>query len=104
MRPTASVSSRTLGRVTAFLHELGPGLAFVGRHVPLRVARTDYVLDLLFSHLELRRFVVIELAGPATPEAIGKLGFYLAVVDEHHRQIKHGDAGRTVDAGTASSA
>lgn len=78
------------------LTELGPGLAFVGRQVRLRVGDNDYCLDLLFYHLDLRRFVVIELkTGPATPEAIGKLGFYLAVVDDQYRRIEHGD-GQTV--------
>lgn len=79
-------------RITALLTELGPGFSFVGRQVPLRVGGTDFYLDLLFYHLHLRRFVVIELkTGPATPEAIGKLGFYLRVVDDQHRRRDHGD-------------
>lgn len=79
-------------RMTALLAELGPGFAFVGRQVPLRVGESDFYLDLLFFHLQLRRFVVVELkTGKATPEAIGKLGFYLAVVDDQYRQGDHGD-------------
>lgn len=79
-------------RMTALLAELGPGFAFVGRQVPLRVGESDFYLDLLFFHLQLRRFVVVELkTGKATPEAIGKLGFYLAVVDDQYRQQAHGD-------------
>lgn len=78
--------------MTGFLAELGPGFAFVGRQVPLRVGTTDFFLDLLFYHLRLRRYVVIELkSGPATPEAVGKLGFYLAVVDDLHRRAELGD-------------
>lgn len=79
-------------RMTALLAELGPGFAFVGRQVPLRVGESDFYLDLLFFHLQLRRFVVVELkTGKATPEAIGKLGFYLRVVDDQYRQQEHGD-------------
>lgn len=79
-------------RMTALLAELGAGFAFVGRQVPLRVGESDFYLDLLFFHLQLRRFVVVELkTGKATPEAIGKLGFYLAVVDDQYRQEEHGD-------------
>ena len=79
-------------RMTGLLSELGPGFAFVGRQVHLRVGESDFYVDLLFFHLRLRRFVVIELkTGMATPEAIGKLGFYLAVVDDQYRQEQHGD-------------
>lgn len=79
-------------RMTTLLAELGPGFAFVGRQVQLRVGESDFYLDLLFFHLHLRRFVVVELkTGKATPEAIGKLGFYLAVVDDQYRQEDHGD-------------
>lgn len=79
-------------KLTGFLAELGPGFAFVGRQVPLRVGDTEFFLDMLFYHLRLRRYVVIELkSGPATPEAVGKLGFYLAVVDDLHRSEEHGD-------------
>jgi len=79
-------------RMTTLLAELGPGFAFVGRQVLLRVGESDFYLDLLFFHLQLRRFVVVELkTGKATPEAIGKLGFYLAIVDDQYRQEDHGD-------------
>ena len=79
-------------RMTGLLAELGPGFAFVGRQVPLRVGESDFYLDLLFYHLELRRFIVVELkTGKATPEAVGKLGFYLRVVDDRYRKKVHGD-------------
>lgn len=78
--------------MTKLLVELGPGFAFVGRQVPLRVGETDFFIDLMFFHLRLRRFVVIELkTGRATPEAIGKLGFYLRVADDQFRSAEHGD-------------
>ncbi len=79
-------------RITAVLAELGPGFAFVGRQVPLQVGSSEYRLDLLYYHLKLRRFIVMELkTGPATPEAVGKLGFYLRVVDDQYRQPQYGD-------------
>lgn len=79
-------------RMTAMLTELGPGFAFVGRQVPLQVGSTTFYVDLLFYHLHLRRYVAVELkTGPATPEAIGKLGFYLTAIDEQWRKPDHGD-------------
>lgn len=69
--------------ITQFLVELGAGFAYVGRQVPLEVGGEDFFIDLLFYHLKLRCFVVIELkAGPFKPEHSGKLGFYMTAVDE----------------------
>ena len=66
-----------------FLLELGQGFAFVGSQVPLRVGSEDFRIDLLFYHLELRAFIVLELkAGRFRPEHMGKLSFYLSAVDE----------------------
>ncbi|MCB9763723.1 MAG: DUF1016 domain-containing protein [Alphaproteobacteria bacterium] len=66
-----------------FLLELGVGFSFVGRQVKLDVGGQDYFLDMLFYHLHLRCFVVIELkAGTFTPECAGKLNFYLSAVDD----------------------
>ena len=62
--------------------ELGAGFAFVGQQVPLEVGGDDFFIDLLFYHLKLRCYVVIELkAGPIKPEHLGQLGFYLTAVD-----------------------
>jgi len=73
--------------VTEFLLELGAGFAFVGRQVLLNVGGDDFFIDLLFYHLKLRCYVVIELkAGKFKPEHLGQLGFYLTAVDE---QVKH---------------
>jgi len=70
-----------------FLLELGVGFAFVGRQYRLELEGTEYFLDLLFYHLRLRRFVVIELKrGPFLPEYAGKLNFYLNLVDDSLRQ------------------
>jgi predicted nuclease of restriction endonuclease-like (RecB) superfamily len=66
-----------------FLLELGAGFAFVGRQVPLEVGDQDFQLDLLFYHLTLRRFVVIELkAGPFEPAFAGQMNLYLSAVDD----------------------
>jgi predicted nuclease of restriction endonuclease-like (RecB) superfamily len=66
-----------------FLLELGAGFAFVGRQVLLEVGDRDYYVDLLFYHLKLRRFVVIELkAGPFDPAYVGQMNLYLSAVDD----------------------
>jgi predicted nuclease of restriction endonuclease-like (RecB) superfamily len=66
-----------------FLLELGAGFAFVGSQVPLEAGGEDFRVDLLFYHLKLRCFVVIDLKmGPFKPEYAGKMNFYLAVVDD----------------------
>jgi len=73
--------------VTEFLLELGAGFAFVGRQVLLDVGGEEFFIDLLFYHLKLRCYVVVELkAGKFKPEHLGQLSFYLAAVDA---QIKH---------------
>lgn len=73
--------------VTDFLLELGAGFAFVGRQVLLEVGGEEFFIDLLFYHLKLRCYVVIELkAGKFKPEHLGQLSFYLTTVD---RQVKH---------------
>lgn len=74
-------------RITDFMLELGKGFAFVGRQYRLMVGENDYFLDLLFYHLHLRCYVVIELkAGKFKPEYAGKLNFYLSAVDS---QLRH---------------
>ncbi|MEI2770146.1 MAG: PDDEXK nuclease domain-containing protein [Candidatus Competibacter sp.] len=68
--------------ITRFLLELGAGFAFVGRQVHLEVGGDDFFIDLLFYHLKLRCYVVIELkAGAFKPEHAGQLSFYLSAVD-----------------------
>ena len=72
--------------VTEFLLELGAGFAFVGRQVLLDVGGDEFFIDLLFYHLKLRCYIVIELkGGKFKPEHLGQLGFYLTAVD---RQVK----------------
>ena len=73
--------------VTDFLLELGAGFAFVGRQVLVNVGGEEFFIDLLFYHLKLRCYIVIELkAGAFKPEHLGQLGFYLTAVD---RQVKN---------------
>jgi predicted nuclease of restriction endonuclease-like (RecB) superfamily len=72
-----------LGHLRQFLLELGVGFAFVGSQVPLQVGGEDFKIDLLFYHLKLRCFIVIDLKmTPFKPEYAGKMNFYLAVVDD----------------------
>ncbi|MDP3639720.1 MAG: PDDEXK nuclease domain-containing protein [Nanoarchaeota archaeon] len=73
--------------ITKFLLELGAGFSFVGSQYPLEISGKDYYIDLLFYHLKLRCFVVIELkAGEFKPEYAGKLNFYLSAVDKTLKQ------------------
>jgi predicted nuclease of restriction endonuclease-like (RecB) superfamily len=66
-----------------FLLELGRGFAFVGRQYRIEVGDKDFYIDLLFYHLKLRCFVVIELKkGEFKPEYAGKMNFYCSVVDD----------------------
>jgi len=68
--------------ITKFLLELGQGFAYVGRQVPVEIGGTVRFIDLLFYHLELRCYVVIELkATDFEPEHIGKLGFYISAIN-----------------------
>ena len=72
-----------LAHLRSFLLELGIGFAFIGSQYPLEVAGEDYKIDLLFYHLRLRCFVIIDLkAGPFKPEYTGKMNFYLSAVDD----------------------
>ncbi len=69
-----------------FLVELGQGFAFVGKQYPLKVGTQDFFIDLLFYHLKLRCFVVVELKATAfDPRDTGQLSFYLAAVDNQLR-------------------
>lgn len=70
-----------------FLLELGQGFAFMGKQYPLTIEDSVYYIDLLFYHVKLRCYVVIELkATDFKPEHTGKLNFYLAVVDDLLKQ------------------
>ena len=69
--------------------ELGAGFAFVERQKRIVVDGEDFYLDLLFYHLRLRCFVVIDLKiEEFKPEFAGKMNFYLSAVDD---QLRHTD-------------
>lgn len=77
-----AIEDALVQHITRFLLELGAGFAYVGRQVPLEVGGEDFFIDLLFYHLKLRCYVVIELKATAfKPEHAGKLSFYLSAVD-----------------------
>ena len=89
-----AVEGALVTHVTEFLLELGAGFAFVGRQVLLDVAGDEFFIDLLFYHLKLRCYMVIELkGGKFKPEHLGQLSFYLTAVDE---QVKHPQDGPTI--------
>ncbi len=72
-----------LDHIQKFLLELGAGFAFVGRQVHLEIGGQDFYVDLLFYHLKLRCYIVIELkATEFNPEYSGKVNFYLTAVDK----------------------
>jgi predicted nuclease of restriction endonuclease-like (RecB) superfamily len=85
---TADAHERELERgllenLKHFMLELGAGFAFVGSQYHLEVGEQDFYIDLLFYHLKLRAFVVIDLKTKAfTPEDAGKMQFYLGAVDD----------------------
>jgi predicted nuclease of restriction endonuclease-like (RecB) superfamily len=81
-------------QIQKFLVELGVGFAFVGRQQHVEVGGEDYYLDLLFYHLKLRCFVVLDLKMEAfKPEFAGKMNFYLTAVDE---QMRHANDQPTI--------
>jgi predicted nuclease of restriction endonuclease-like (RecB) superfamily len=73
--------------ITKFLLELGKGFAFMGRQYKIEIGDTDHFLDMLFYHVDLRCYIVIELkAGKFQPEYAGKLNYYLSAVDSQLRK------------------
>lgn len=93
-RREREVEQALVEHIQHFLLELGAGFAFVGRQVHLEVGDEDFYLDLLFYHLKLRRYVVVELkAVPFDPGFIGKLNFYLSAVDD---LLRHPDDQPTI--------
>lgn len=77
------IEKRLTEQITKFLLELGKGFAFIGRQYEITVGKKNYFIDLLFYHIRLRCFVVIELkAVEFEPEFAGKLNFYLSAADD----------------------
>jgi predicted nuclease of restriction endonuclease-like (RecB) superfamily len=81
------VEKELVKHIEKFLLELGEGFAFLGRQYHLQIEDQDFYIDLLFYHIKLRSFVVIELkSGKFKPEYAGKINFYLSAVDDLLRQ------------------
>ena len=81
-------------RIKEFLLELGVGFAFVGSQYHLEVEGDDYYIDLLFYHLQLRCYVVIDLkVTEFKPEYTGKMNFYVSAVDD---LLRHPDDQPTI--------
>ena len=83
-----------IDHIREFLLELGVGFAFVGSQYHLNVDGEDFYIDLLFYHLKLRCFVVIDLKMAAfQPEYSGKMNFYISAVDD---LLRHPDDKPTI--------
>lgn len=88
-RREREVEQALVNHVQKFLLELGAGFAFVGKQMPLEVGEQSFLVDLLFYHLKLRCFVVVELKSvPFEPAFIGQLNLYLSAVDD---LLRHSD-------------
>ena len=84
------IEDAMIEKIKNVLIELGNGFAFVGNQYKITVSDTDYFIDLLFYHLELRCYVVVELkARKFKPTDAGQLNFYLSAIDDMLR--KNGD-------------
>jgi predicted nuclease of restriction endonuclease-like (RecB) superfamily len=93
-RREREVEDALVDHIQRFLLELGTGFAFVGRQVPLEIGDQSFFLDLLFYHLKLRCYVVIELkAGPFDPAFVGQLNLYLSATDD---LLRHPDDKPTI--------
>lgn len=93
-RREAEVEQALVDHIQKFLLELGTGFAFVGRQVRLEVGGEDYPIDLLFYHLRLRRYVVVELKARAfVPGDVGQLNLYLGAADD---LLRHPDDQPTI--------
>ncbi len=77
------LETELIKHIEKFLLELGTGFAFVGRQYHVAVDNKDFNIDLLFYHLKMRCFVVIDLKkGDFKPEHAGKMNFYCSVIDD----------------------
>lgn len=93
-RQEREVETALVDHIQRFLLEMGSGFAFVGRQVHLEVGDQDFYIDLLFYHLKLRSFVVVELkAVPFNPGFVGQLNLYLSAVDD---LLRHPDDKPTI--------
>lgn len=83
-----------IDNIQKFLIELGSGFAFVGKQFEITVNKKPFRIDLLFYHIKLKRYVVIDLKAKSfEPEFAGKLNFYVTAVD---RQLRDGNDNATI--------
>jgi predicted nuclease of restriction endonuclease-like (RecB) superfamily len=88
------LESRLIDNIRKFLLELGQGFAFIGNQYHIELEGEDYYLDMLFYHVKLKCYVVIELkTGKFKPEYAGKLNFYLNLMD---RKVKDNSDNPTI--------
>ena len=77
------IEDQLISNITSFLLELGTGFAFVGRQFHILIGEKDYYIDLLFYHLKLKCYIVVELKAKSfKPEYAGKLNFYLSAIND----------------------
>jgi len=77
------IEEQLVQHITSFLLELGGGFSFVGRQVPLKIDGEDFYIDLLFYHIKLKCYIVIELKSVKfRAEYAGKMNMYLSAVDD----------------------
>jgi len=89
-----NIENSLVDHITQFLLELGKGFAYMGKQYHLAVGENDYYIDLLFYHLQLRCYVVIELKTKKfKPEYAGKMNFYLNAIND---LVKHHDDNSTI--------
>ena len=81
-------------QITQFLLELGTGFSYMGRQVNIKVGESNFYLDLLFYHVKLHCYVVVELKTEKfKPEFAGQLNFYVTAVN---KQMKTGEDNQTI--------
>lgn len=93
-RKEAELEQKIIDHLEKFLLELGQGFAFVGRQIHIEVGDDDIYIDLLFYHLKLRCYVVIELkAGKFKAGHVSQLNMYMNIIDD---VMRHPDDNPTI--------
>jgi predicted nuclease of restriction endonuclease-like (RecB) superfamily len=94
VRKESELENKLIEHLEKFLLELGQGFAFVGRQVHMEVGGDDFYIDLLFYHLKLRCYVVVELkSGKFCPGHVSQLTMYMNIVDD---MLRHPDDKSTI--------
>ena len=94
VRREKELENKLINHLEKFLLELGQGFSFVGRQVHLEFSDQDFYIDLLFYHLKLRCFVVVELkAGKFQAGQVSQLNMYMSIVDD---LMRHSDDKKTI--------